>query len=451
MCIPTWKPPSLTSTLSIDQQSRQHTSTHTFQQNSERNLAFVRHWLDNLRSDYEPHTMAPRPPSPFTPTPQSKSTHTPRRTYTRERRSSRQSTHTSDTQTSKTTTVQTYRLVNLRASGVYIDQSVALPSGSDEYVRQILGIAFWEDQVPAPNELGMQLLFSELVDEFATESQRLASKCALEADWQICLFNVVKKMTQRLGGVLETNVSEKVWNSHLKPKRLVRQQEPPQANTPNIDPSLAMETDADGSEVTPASPHSLSTMSTEIASMYHITTPKPDMTVGLAHQAFTERHQNLLYDYHACKLILSDPHAAQIGLRFPFMIVELKANVTLTAAQNQAAVGGACILKIQEDLARQAARSPKFRPEQVSPLPTLAELSPALALCFSIVTEGPTHELWVHFKLNDNFHMLNLKSWRTTIGGHAKEFINCLGRIIEWGKGDFKEHVVEMLDQVPSI
>lgn len=75
---------------------------------------------------------------------------------------------------------------------------------------------------------------------------------------------------------------------------------------------------------------------------------------------------------------------------------------------------------------------------------------PALEFCFSVVVKGPLHELWMHFKREEKFHMVNLKIWRTAMGSHSKELLNCLGLIVEWGKGDFKKHIVKLLNRVPK-
>lgn len=81
--------------------------------------------------------------------------------------------------------------------------------------------------------------------------------------------------------------------------------------------------------------------------------------------------------------MLSNPHAAYIGMRFPFLIIETKGlslNGSLASAQNQAAVSGDCMLRILKEF------------DKTTDLHSTDPL-----LCFSIVTEGPTHELWVHF------------------------------------------------------
>lgn len=130
-----------------------------------------------------------------------------------------------------------------------------------------------------------------------------------------------------------------------------------------------------------------STTSTQAAGPYYITTPKPDITVGLADTAFILNHQRLLVDHQAAGSTISDPHAAEIGIRFPFLIVESKgwsSKGTLISAQNQAAVGGACMLKILKDLSYQAMRGPgtDLKSDLAEQSTTLIEPSSMPALCF---------------------------------------------------------------------
>ena len=50
---------------------------------------------------------------------------------------------------------------------------------------------------------------------------------------------------------------------------------------------------------------------------------------------------------------MSDPHAADMGIRFPFLVVEAKGlslDGSLVSAQNQAAISGASMLAILKDL-----------------------------------------------------------------------------------------------------
>jgi hypothetical protein len=271
-----------------------------------------------------------------------------------------------------------------------------------------------------------------------------------------------------------------VWNSDLKPTGLSHDElqnkdhggtrtprsASAQSILPDFDPSAAAVAAAAFPGPIPSLPpytqSVASTTSTEAADPYHITTPKPDITIGLAHTAFAQRHQRRLVDHQASGSILSDPHAADMGIRFPFLIVETKGlslNGSLISAQNQAAISGASMLRILKDLSYQAACN--ARTDLDSGFQTLDSgltllsttpvgLHSTLALCFSIVTEGPVHELWVHFEHEGAFHMEFLQSWRTTLERDARELVHFLARIMGWGKGSFKDCIVEKLDEVPS-
>ncbi|KAH8726010.1 hypothetical protein GQ44DRAFT_771592 [Phaeosphaeriaceae sp. PMI808] len=131
------------------------------------------------------------------------------------------------------------------------------------------------------------------------------------------------------------------------------------------------------------------TTSTESTNPYYISTPKPVITVGLAHDRFKTRHQRLLVDHQASGTILSDLHAADMGMRFPFLVFEAKGHSLAGSpvdAENQAAVSGACMLTIHQDLSSVASQdSPEIR--------------------FSIMTAGPSHQIWVHFRHEEGFHM----------------------------------------------
>jgi hypothetical protein len=173
----------------------------------------------------------------------------------------------------------------------------------------------------------------------------------------------------------------------------------------------------------------------------HLSTPKPDITVGLASDCIKEAlklSQDILLhlqtDPNNPQPFVSDPHQVPLGLRFPFLIVEAKGLNTggnLIHAQNQAAVAAASALNILSDL------------EALIPNPNLdAELSIPY-IVFSLATEGPTHELWVHYRTGNEYHMSCLESWRTTLPGHSEKLVECLGRVMKWGAGDFKERIVE--------
>jgi hypothetical protein len=150
-----------------------------------------------------------------------------------------------------------------------------------------------------------------------------------------------------------------------------------------------------------------------------------------------------------------------MGIQFPFLVVEAKGlslNGSLISAQNQAAISGASILRILKDLSYQAACNvstdldSEFQaldPELTSSSTTPVGLHSTLALCFSNVTEGPVHELWLHFEHGGAFHMEFLQLWRTTRERDTRELVHFLARIMGWGKGSLKDCIVEKLDKVP--
>ena len=130
-----------------------------------------------------------------------------------------------------------------------------------------------------------------------------------------------------------------------------------------------------------------------------------------------------------------------MGLRFPFLIAETKGlglNGSLVAAQNQAAVGGACMMQILDDLEGQTTMDCMEQPSAQA----------FSKLCFSVTTEGPVHELWVHFKLEDSIHMQNIRTWRTTHQRDVKELVYCLAKIIKWGNDGFMKGIQGRLDKV---
>lgn len=92
-------------------------------------------------------------------------------------------------------------------------------------------------------------------------------------------------------------------------------------------------------------------------------------------------------------LLCSEP--TQLQIRFPFFLVEGKSYATcrtIYEAQNQAAVSGACSLKILHDLDDLVR---KFDPRSYSKRKPIV---------FSVCTEGPIHQLWIHYTMVEDGH-----------------------------------------------
>jgi hypothetical protein len=108
------------------------------------------------------------------------------------------------------------------------------------------------------------------------------------------------------------------------------------------------------------------------------------------------------------KRVLSEPHHSPNGLHFPFLIIEAKGSAVgtnLVGAQNQAAVGAACALNILRNL--------KLTATACMPCTPMDEPEPR-QIIFSVTAEGPVHELWVHYRIDEEYHMTLLRIWLTT-------------------------------------
>ena len=175
-----------------------------------------------------------------------------------------------------------------------------------------------------------------------------------------------------------------------------------------------------------------------------ISIPKPDIALGLAYTSFARLQGKMLWDLQDNNRVLSEPHQSGIGLHFPFLIIEAKGlaiGSNMVGAQNQAAVDSACALNILRDLKLTATtHTPRVSTDQPRPRQIL----------FSVVTEGPIHELWVHYQVDEAYHMTLLRIWRTTIAKEARELVQALGKILEWGVCDFRTGVLKELTAIET-
>lgn len=119
---------------------------------------------------------------------------------------------------------------------------------------------------------------------------------------------------------------------------------------------------------------------------------------------------------------------------------------TLFEAQNQAAVSGACALKILHDLADLADRADLA---DVTPGPHTTTHHP---LVFSICTQGPYHELWAHYTMMENdvrmFKMDMLETCHTSKRNDALRFLTAVDNVLGWGSGQFLDDIVMRLAKV---
>ena len=209
-----------------------------------------------------------------------------------------------------------------------------------------------------------------------------------------------------------------------------------------------------------------------------IKTPRPDITIGiresvlvssLASRGLTktvasdflrylqeseiQRNEGLLEP-----VLVSEPTQRAMEVRFPFLIVEGKSYATgkpIYEAQNQAAVSGACAVKISRDLAELG------RHAKDSVTPTSSQTlddgfkPPAPPLAFLICTEGPVHELWASYDVTEDGvrkSVMNMvKSCHGSIPETVEPFLLDLYRVLNWGSGVFLESVVDQLHKVYKV
>ena len=200
-----------------------------------------------------------------------------------------------------------------------------------------------------------------------------------------------------------------------------------------------------------------------------IKTPRPNISVGLSNDVIVKHlqsqdlnkteAQDLLNDLQRQTtvrdsrkpfepLLCSEPTQRALQLRFPFLIVEGKSYATgkhIFEAENQAAVSGACALKIQRDLGDLV--------EQAAQGSGLGDGEEAVGpLVFSICTQGPFHELWAHYDcvVNDvrMFHMVIIASCRAPVQREVLPWLILVDNVMTWGSGEFLNGVVKRLGKV---
>ncbi|KAL5118383.1 hypothetical protein ACEQ8H_003732 [Pleosporales sp. CAS-2024a] len=334
-----------------------------------------------------------------------------------------------------------YRHTTMQLANVFVESEPEMPADVAALVQQIL-----QDR---EEDAALDALITTLAQTYTTDSRHLAGKCAGEGEWRVCTqLGLINHLNKYLSPMLSVSACEKPWNRFLKPVA-ARLLVPPIFPPPEL-PTLTAFT-------TPTTTRSQNDRSSSAASVtasdfteddpLQLSTPKPDITVGLASNAI-QKALNLPYDVllwlqsHPDNPtpFVSDPHQVPVGLRFPVLVVESKGMNTganLIHAQNQAAVSAASALNILCELDARAAPKSRSNDEVDQP-----------AIVFSIATEGPTHEIWVHYKVADKYHMACLQSCRTTLSGHTETFVRSLAQIMRWAATEFQTKIVKKVDQL---
>ena len=193
-----------------------------------------------------------------------------------------------------------------------------------------------------------------------------------------------------------------------------------------------------------------------------VKTPRPNLSIGidlhalinnLSSLAFTKARAARLIEWLQNEMVqhesngrfepmlLSVPAPRALDLTFPFAVVEGKAYSTrkqIFEAENQAAVSMACAQNILSSLGRIAdpGTKPKLQPH----------------VLYSITTQGPIHELWIHWTASEEgvqvFESQLWDSWNGLVLEQAEEFIVKLNNVCIWGTGTFMQSVVQSLRKV---
>ncbi|KAF2850639.1 hypothetical protein T440DRAFT_554817 [Plenodomus tracheiphilus IPT5] len=297
-----------------------------------------------------------------------------------------------------------YRNGTMKLALVFIERDPELPAHVAASVERVLGIRTTRHASGQKGEqdTAQDAHAATLAETYRAQCRSLASDCSGEGEWRSCIYSIlINPLSKRWSPVLKISASEKPWNRYLKPAVLrlptlgarlsfpiVFPPPPSAALGPFPSPTATPSQD----DLSTSSVVSTTTSDYSTDDDLHLSTPKPDITVGLASDCITKAlnlSQDILLhlqtDPNNAQPFVSDPHQVPLGLRFPFLIVEAKGLNTgsnLIHAQNQAAVAAASALNILSDL---DALIPNLNVDAEFSIPSIL---------FSLATEGPTHELW---------------------------------------------------------
>ena len=216
-----------------------------------------------------------------------------------------------------------------------------------------------------------------------------------------------------------------------------------------------------------------------------VKTPHPDVTVGIKVSsllsalsndydssienitAFFDQLQNESIQHEPNgplePLLIPVPALSALDLAFPFAVVEGKAYSTgkqIFEAENQAAVAAACALKILIDLDDLVGRVKGARADSSAATVQLIsepkhDSDSLPPLFFSITTQGPIHELWVHWTVPKDevrtFESKLLDSCNVLLQKQAQDFMVKVNNVCAWGTGMFKDSVMKRLELVARM
>ena len=181
-----------------------------------------------------------------------------------------------------------------------------------------------------------------------------------------------------------------------------------------------------------------------------VKTPRPDFTIGLRHSTIsnalmkrglsTSKAKDFLKSLQREQKLFSDPTQNFLNVRFPVLVIEGKAYATgktVFEAQNQAVVSGSSMVNLRQQLIDLfEGVFPDLKGEDIP-------------LAFSICTEGPHIEFWVHYTLledNVRSHYMNIfKTCYGSLQAGLEDFLVDVERLMSWMKDDFLNEVADQL------
>lgn len=181
-----------------------------------------------------------------------------------------------------------------------------------------------------------------------------------------------------------------------------------------------------------------------------VKTPRPDFTIGLRHSTISNalikrglskfKADDFLKGLQRERKLYSDLTQNFLNVRFPILVIEGKAYATgktVFEAQNQAAVSGGCMVNLRQQL------TDLFE----GVFPNLGGRKTHLA--FSICTEGPQIEFWVHYALSEDnvrSHYMNIfKTCYGSLQGGLEDFLMDVERLMRWTKDEFLKEIADQL------
>ncbi|GKZ22755.1 hypothetical protein AbraCBS73388_008925 [Aspergillus brasiliensis] len=289
------------------------------------------------------------------------------------------------------------RYEDLKQSIIMVD--VELPDDIKKYVTKILGSM-------KIREAGQ----SKVEDSFTEQITKINCRDSKKHEWVGAIHNAILGLKLENKAAI-TTVEDQVWHTDIQPKLLQR-------------------------------------------SEY---TSKPDICVGLC-KTYIQEILDSIMDYTAAEAfwdnlkeeygVIGDPYAESQYLRFPFFILDIQSGTdrsTLQQAQNRAAVSAAGALWMIQMLSANRRDTIRTKSRKSIDLTTLP--------VFSIVSEGATLQLWVHYQKRvmgekwskTEYYSAHFVSWHATSEEVRSEILKHVYAILRWGIGEYKDKVVEAL------